>query len=111
MTNQVPSTTEIIFFQAQTTNGSSTGMSFIFPMKRACLKYWGTWDGATVTFQTATPLDSSYWIPIDTLNGTIASFTSDGQSTLELVVYGDLLRCTISGGGGSMSLNVTAQAV
>ena len=57
------------------------------------------------------PLDSSYWIPIDTLNGTIASFTSDGQSTLELVVYGDLLRCTISGGGGSMSLNVTAQAV
>jgi len=111
MTNQVPSTTNLTFFNAQTSNASSAGQSFIFPMKRACLKFWGTWSGATITFQTITPLNPSYWVPILNLSGAVMAFTSDGQATLENVVYGDMIRCTISGGGGSLSLSVTAQVI
>lgn len=111
MVNQVPSTTNIIFFDAQTSNGSSSPFSFIFPLKRACIKFWGTWDGASITFQTITPLNNAYWVPILNLTGQVMSFDSDGQATLENVVYGDMIRCTISGGGGSLSLNVTAQVI
>ncbi len=111
MTNQVPSTTNITFFTAETSNVSSPGFSFIFPMKRACIKFWGTWAGATITFQTITPLNNAYWVPILNISGTVMMFTSDGQATLENVVYGDMIRCTITGGGGSLSLNVTAQTI
>lgn len=111
MTNQSPSTTNITFFAAQTSNASSPGTSFIFPMKRACIKFWGTWGGASVTFQTLSSLDNTYWVPIYNLSGTVQTFTADGQSTLENVVYGDTIRATISGAGGSTSLNVTAQVI
>lgn len=111
MVNQSPSTTNITFFSAQTSSANSTGFSFIFPMKRACLKFWGTWDGASVKFQTLTPLDNTYWVPILNLSGAVMQFTSDGQATLENVVYGDTIRCVISGAGGSTSLNVTAQVI
>ncbi len=112
MANQVPSTTEIIFFTAQTSNASSTPYPFIFPMKRACLKFWGTWGGATIEFYTsATPLNAAYFVPILNLSGSPVTFTSDGQCTLENVVYGDLIQCVITGASGTTSLNVTAQAI
>lgn len=111
MTNQVPSTTNITFFQGQTANANSTGISFIFPMKRACIKFWGTWGGATIIFQTVTPLDNTYWVPIYNETGTVMAFTADGQATLKDVVYGDLLRCVISGATGTTNLNVTAQVI
>jgi hypothetical protein len=112
MTNQVPSTTEIIFFNAQTANATSTPLSFIFPMGSAVVKFWGTWDGATVRFQTAaTPLDKNYFIYVPDLNGDTAIFVADGQVNLESMVYGDLLQCIVSNVGGSTSLNVTAQVI
>ncbi len=111
MTNQNPSTVQIVFFNAQTASANSTSYSFIFPMKRACVKFWGTWDGASVKFQTLNPLNTTDWIPVDDKSGNYLAFTSDGQVTLENVVYGDMLRCVLSGAGGSTSLNVTAQAI
>ncbi len=111
MVNQNPSTTNITFFAAQTSDASSAGTSFIFPMKRACIKCWGTWDGANVTFQTLSALDNTYWVPILNLSGTVMQFTSDGQATLENVVYGDMIRATVTSSGGSTSLNVTAQVI
>lgn len=111
MTNQVPSTTNITFFSAQTSDANSTSFSFIFPMKRACIKFWGTWDGASIKFETLTPLDNTYWVPVLNLSGTVMSFSFDGQVTLENVVYGDTIRCVISGSGGSTSVSVTAQVI
>lgn len=111
MALQTPSTTNITFFNAQTSDASSTGVSFIFPMKRACIKFWGTWNGASLTFQTLSALDNTYWVPIYNLSGTVMTFTSDGQATLENVVYGDKIRATLTGSGGSTSLSVTAQVI
>lgn len=114
MTLQNPSTTNIVFFNAQTSNATSTPVSFIFPMKRACLKYWGTWGGATVEFFTGVPpingASIGYTIPIMFLTGQ-DTFTADGQVTLENVVYGDMITCVITGATGTTSLNVTAQAI
>lgn len=111
MTNQVPSTTNITFFDAQTSDADSTSTSFIFPMKRACIKFWGTWGGATILFQTLTPLDNTYWVPIYNESGTTMTFTADGQATLKDVVYGDMIRCVISGTTGTTSVSVTAQVI
>ena len=111
MTNQFPSTTNITFFNAQTTDATSEGFIFIFPNKAACIKFGGTFDGATVTFQTSVPWSTTDTVPIFNLSGTPLSFTSSGQFTLEHVVYGDKLFCTISGSAGSTSLNVTAQVI
>lgn len=110
MVNASPSQTNITFFNAQTTSANSTSYSFIFPNKSACLKFWGTWDGATITFETITPLDNTYWIPISFITGQ-SSFAADGQATLENVVYGDLIRCVLSNAGAGTSISVTAQAI
>ena len=111
MTTQSPSTTNITFFTAQTSNATSTGFVFIFPMKRACIKFGGTWNGANITFQTSVPWSTSATVPIYNLSGTALTFTADGQITLENVVYGDKIFCTIAASGGSTSLNVTAQVI
>ena len=114
MTNQVPSETNIIFFNAQTSNADSASTSFIFPMKRACLKFWGTWGGASIEFQTGVqPINGGsvgYYVPIMFITGQ-DTFSADGQATLENVVYGDLIRCVLTGATGTTSINVTAQAI
>jgi hypothetical protein len=114
MTNQFPSTTNITFFNAQTANGDSASYSFIFPMKRACLKYWGVWGGASIEFQTIVPpingASVGYYVPIMFITGQ-DMFSADGQVTLENVVYGDLVRCVLSGATGTTSINVTAQVI
>jgi hypothetical protein len=111
MTIQTVDTQFIPFFEAQTTSANSAGFPFLLPKGTACLKFWGTWDGATILFQTITPFDNTYWVPILNLSGAVMSFTQDGQVTLENVVYGDLIRCVLSNAGGSTNLNVTAQII
>jgi hypothetical protein len=114
MANQSPSTTNITFFSEQTTSGNSESFSFIFPMKRACIKFWGTWDGASIEFETSVPPINpgsiGYYVPIMFLTGD-DTFSSDGQATLDEVVYGDLIRCVLINAGGSTSINVTAQVI
>jgi hypothetical protein len=109
-----PATDFILFFNAATTDSDSAAYTFAFPNKKACLKYWGTWDGASIEFQTLTPpiagTPSTYWVPIMFITGQ-DMFTADGQVTLENVVYYDTIRCVISGAGGSTSISVTAQAL
>lgn len=110
-----PATDFIVFFNGATANGDSPSFTFAFPNKKACLKYWGTWDGATIEFQTLTPplftgVPSTYWVPIMFITGQ-DSFNADGQVTLENVVYYDTIRCVITGAGGSTSISVTAQAL
>jgi len=110
------SPTNLVLFQDATSNGPSTAYSFTFPQKRATLKFWGTWGGATVIFQTGVPIlesgDVGYFVPIlNASTGSTFSFTSDGNVTLENMVSGDLFRAVISGATGTTSLSVTAQGV
>lgn len=110
------SPTNLVLFQDATANGNSTAYSFVFPMQRATLKFWGTWGGATVIFQTGVPIlesgDVGYFVPIiNATTGSVFSFTSDGNVTLENMVKGDLFRAVISGATGTTSLSVTAQGI
>lgn len=114
MTNQYSGVDTIVFFNDATADGNSEVFSFLFPMKRACLKFWGVWGGATIEFQTGVlPLNSGsvdYFVPIMFITGQ-DTFTGDGQATLENVVYGDFIRCVITNASGATSINVTAQAI
>lgn len=60
---------------------------------------WGTWDGATVTFE-QTP-DHITWYPIPTL-----SFTANGHVNTSISMMG--IRAVVAGGLGSESINVRA---
>lgn len=106
----------IYFLQDATADGASPSYSFMFPMGRATLKFWGTWNGASLVFQTGVPIlesgDVGYFVPIlNPSTGSTYTFTSDGNVTLEHMVKGDLIRCVITNAGASTSLSVTAQAV
>lgn len=115
MANISPPTSEIIFFNAQTSNATSTPVSFIFPSGSADLKFWGTFDGASIQFQTGVPpingASVGVFVPVSFSPGGTSTFTAPGQVTMSWAVYGEPIRCVLTGAGGSTSINVTAQVV
>lgn len=101
------SANQIVFFQNQTTNATSPSFSFIMPKGTAVLTFWGTWGGGTITFNTMAPLGSGVFIPVGI---TPTSFTANGQTIIQNVVYGTLIQCVLTG-ATAPNLNVVAQAV
>jgi len=79
-------------------NASSTPSTNIFWGGQGTLYVWGTWDGATVTLQ-ASPDNGTTWIDLED-----ATFTQNTVTNITLHTMNQI-RASISGAGGSTSLN------
>jgi hypothetical protein len=101
----------IVLFNAQTTDANSAVKTFSFPSHRACVKIFGTFNGATIALQVAAPTNilASTWIPLKDKNGNIVSATAAALFFLEDMVYDDQIRAVQSSSGGSTSLSCTLQ--
>jgi hypothetical protein len=105
-------TTQIIFFQNQTSDITTDPFVFLFPKGNACINIWGVWDGAAVEIMTAPSLDPTYFIGVGTGgNSTPLSFTQDVTTTIENIPYGSYIVAVLSGSGGSTSLSATASVI
>lgn len=110
VTNYNTSIGTVVIFQDQTTDATSNGFLYSYPMKRSCLKFWGTWGGATIQFFTGNPLDGTL-IPITDGLGNPILYSQNGQVTIEHVVFNDAFYVTLASASGSTSISVTSQAV
>jgi hypothetical protein len=104
-------TDTIVLFNAQTTDANSAVANFTYSNHKACVKAFGTWNGATVALQVAAPTSvvSNVWIPLKDRNGNLVSFTSNAVFFIEDMVYDDQIRAVQSSSGGSTSVSCTLQ--
>jgi len=101
----------IVLFNAQTTDANSTVANLSYPNGKACVKAFGTWNGATVALQVAAPTSvaTGVWIPLKDVNGNLVSFTANGVAFIENMVYDDQIRAVQSSSGGSTTVSCTLQ--
>ena len=83
-----------VFFSARTSDGSAGGAEFAADIWT--VQVYGTWDGATVTFDCS--VDGENWEPIAD-----AEFTEDGSVNIELAPRCSI-RATVSDADASTSL-------
>jgi hypothetical protein len=110
MTITSPSDT-IVLFNAQTTDGNSTAANLTYSNHKACVKIFGTFNGATIALQVAAPTNvlASTWLPLKDRNGNVISATAAAVFFIEDMVYDDQIRAVQSSSGASTSLYCTLQ--
>lgn len=98
-------------FTNQTTDGNSTPVIINYPNKTAIVKVWGTFDGATVKFQTLAPQSSpEVWIDVPDRYGATMYFTIvNGQATLQYLVLNEQVRAVQASSGASTTLNASLE--
>lgn len=101
----------IVLFNAQTTDTNSAAQNLTYSNHKACVKIFGTFNGATIALQVAAPtnLSPNTWIPLKDRNGTVVSATVASVYFIEDMVYDDQIRAVQSSSGGSTSLFCTLQ--
>lgn len=105
---QTTANTFLLFFN-QSTDGISDPVSVNYPGKKAVVKIWGTFDGATVQFQTLAPHSSpETWIVVTDQFGN-TNFPGTSQNTLIFLVQNEQVRAVLSGSGGSTTINVSLE--
>jgi hypothetical protein len=97
-------------FTNQTTDANSTPAAVNYPNKIATIKVWGTFDGASVKFQTLAPQSSpNVWIDIPNVDGSTLAFSENKQSTLLYLVQNEQIRAVLSGAGASTTINASLE--
>jgi hypothetical protein len=105
---QITANTYLLFFN-QMTDGNSDPVSINYPGKKAVVKIWGTFDGATIKFQTLAPHSNpNVWIVVTDQFGN-TNFSGNSQNTLEFLVQNEQVRAVQSGSGGSTTINVSLE--
>jgi hypothetical protein len=97
----------LIFFDNQTSNANSVPQNCSF--SKGVLKIWGTWDGATITLSTGTPLGNTASIEVSDFSLNPITFSSTTECTLESIVWNDPLFASLSNAGGSTNISMTLQ--
>lgn len=102
------SNTYLLFFN-QTTNATSNPVSVNYTGKKAVVKIWGTFNGATVQFQTLAPQSNpATWIVVtDSFGNT--NFPGASQNTLEYLVQNEQIRAVVNGAGVGTTINVSLE--
>lgn len=99
-------------FTSQTTDANSAAFPIPYSNKVGVVKAWGTWNGANVKFQTLAPgtsPSSPVWIDVPDFTGTIVTFTSNGQRSIQYLIQNEQLRAVLGNAGGSTSLTVSVE--
>lgn len=97
------------FFQAQTVDATSTAYTIKYPNKTAIIKFWGTWGGSNIKFQTLAPQSNpNVWIDIPNALGDTL-FNQDGQATLLYLVQNEQVRAVLSDATGTTSINASVE--
>lgn len=96
-------TNDIVFFTARTTDGNSSAYPMAFPNKKGQLSVYGTFGGATVTFQYSPDYGTTYIAARDAAGNAIA-FTANGGIEIEAPI-GELMRCVVSGATGPTTIS------
>jgi hypothetical protein len=112
MTNYA--TDALYIFQNQTTNTTSQTFYLDFTGKSASLIAYGTWDGASMYFQIATPptiTGTPVWVTVRNLSRASLIITDDEPISLAEYVIGRPFRGVIINSGASTSLNCIIQVI
>lgn len=97
-------------FTNQTTDGNSPPVAVNYSNKTAIVKVWGTFGTGTIKLQTLAPNSSpNVWIDVPDLDGSVLTFTSNTQSTLEFIVQNEQIRAVLASASGPTTLNVSLQ--
>ncbi len=102
-------TTDTYFlFENQTTDANSTAVQVNYPSKTAVVKAVGTFDGASLKFQTTFP-QSSTWIDIPDYSGAVLALEDPGQRALLYLVQNEQVRAVLTGSGASTNISVSLE--
>ena len=99
----------VYLFTNQTTSANSTPLSIPYSNKIAVVKAWGTFDGANVTFESLAPGTSAspVWIDVPNRDGTVVTFSVNGQDVLEYLIQNEQIRAVLANAGASTAINVS----
>lgn len=93
-------------FSAKTTDGNGTAVPCNFSTSKCEIQAWGTWNGASMTFE-FTPDGTNYVKVKDALGNTV-TVTADRAFPID-VVYNETIRAVLASSGGST--NVSAKII
>jgi len=96
----------------QTTDVNGDAVQVNYPNKKAIVKATGTFDGATIKFQSLAPQrPSATWIDIPDQNGAVVTLSTAGQRPLEYFVQNEQMRAVLTSAGGSTDITVTLEII
>lgn len=104
-------TDRIVLFTSRTTDGNSTAANIPYSNPRYIVKAFGTFGGATVALQVASPsgIASQVWMPVLNKWGQAVSFTTSGMAVVEGFVQNDQVRAVVSSSSGTTTVSIVLQ--
>lgn len=107
MSSSSPNIPQYVFTN-QTTSANSNPCNLTFTDTAIVVNAYGTWGGASITYQTLTP-DQSTWINIFDIADNAITSTANDQFVIDDFVKGKPFRAVLANAGVGTSLTVTLE--